>query len=186
MLTLYRNKRKGNLNQMRIDELYQCIDCLHLDKDQIKGTGVKGRILKKDLVDYLKVHTRDKYELDDKLSQVYIELPGTKQKYWVDHNYFLDYFPGGQTIIFTRASDQYFEITKQNSKGKFISSKKHHRSEKQISKLISYIIYLETRELYVKIKHLYPYLLPDIIKYCMIRYCHLLGNDLVRKVTIIQ
>lgn len=187
MITLYHNKRKGTFNQMRIDELYQCINCLYLDKSKIQGTGSKDRILKNDLINYLKIYVKDKEEFGDKLAQICIELTGSTQKYWVDHKDFLSYFPGICTLIFkTIPNGEYCEIIELGWKNKFVCSKKHHKSEKEFDLLVKCTTFLETRQLYVKIKQFCVNdLLIDVIRYCMLFYCDLLGNDLVRNITII-
>lgn len=185
MLTLYRNKRKSNLNQMTINELYHCINCLKLDKSEIKGTGQKGRILKSDLINFLKVTIKDKYEIKEKLGQIALEVSGTK--YYIDHSNFLTYHPGYTNLIFESIpNSEYYQITTLGWKGRSILNEKHHKSRKEFDRLIKSIIYLEIRELYIKIKQFcINHLVIDLIKYCALVYCDTLGDDLARNVIIV-
>lgn len=186
MITLYRNKRKGTLNQMKIGELYQCIDCLKLDKDQIKGTGVKGRILKVDLINFIKNYVGNNYDLQDRLFQISIMIPGTSQKYWIDQTNFSSYSPSCYIYIFKKnLNDEYHSFEEYRRRGSSMCNiSYHYKSEKEFDKLIKSSIFLD--KLYVKIKQIcINYLLIDLVKYCILTYCDLLGDDLTRNIVII-
>lgn len=187
MIPIYREKRKGTLAQMRVDELKQCFTCLGLDRTEVKGTGLKGRVVKDDLVKYLKIHVKDKYEMEQKLGQVCVEVFGSNQKYWVDHCNFLHQYPGGHNLIFKSIlSDEYYEISRLGWKGAKVSSKLYPKSQPELNKLIKCLTYLETRELYVKVKYLcVAKLLPELVRYATSLYCYYLGDDLDSKIVVI-
>jgi hypothetical protein len=201
MITLYRNPRKNGLKHMTIDELWECVDCLNINKSYIIATGPSIEIIhdpvsnkikyihhecvitKSDLIKRINKVVTGK-ELYQKLlhriciesyrtSQVlYIDCPEFKPEYtslnkipWPGCNYKVN------GIEFLYYIDD--EVDYSDMDGNIQCIWNHVNYDKRLKKmdeLSRAIVFLETRELYVKLKCLFYYY-EDIYIYYIYLYC---------------
>ena len=185
MLVLYTRERKIEIDKMSVGELWICASEFGIDRSSMTGSGKNGRILKADLIKYIKLNIpynslKPNYQYSP--HRVCIESYGIPQKLymelWLDNIWPFASFKKVSSykeyenyetrrsdgIVRKLSYDNYFDMWGSGSEGLGIGS------ENGLLNLRKAVMYLEARALYVKLKYaLQPYLLIDVIKYMV--YC---------------
>jgi len=189
MITVYRNPRKTELTDMTIDELWECIDCLKLWK----------------YVDCLKIKTRTRLiklieevcsdRLTSLLHRISIGSYENSQTLWIDCPEFKHQYNSLKKV----ADCGWYEIgsNTQNSI-EFLYNKEEDYTDMdddiqciwnnqnvsgynakldKMDEVTIAITFLETRELYVKLRYLF---IDDICNYCIKLFCNLLTNIIIK------
>ena len=187
MTTLYRKRRKLTFEEMTREELIDCIETLgdkHLLKmDEEHWIGCMGGHLCND--------DEQGVELNQiNINGYWINCP----LYFIDHNvvnimknydYALEY-----DLVFSRIDNE-FELRYYSKEGELMAITPYHTypyydeclggSDNWLL-LKKALIYLETMELYFKIKQL---LIPDLQQCCILTYCDMMGDLFLRNIKIV-
>ena len=206
---MYRNPRKNGLTNMTLDELWECIDCLKIDRSSIVGTGADIEIIwerpirfieyenivtKKDLIKRIGKIVTGKSKFASSFHRISIGSYETSQILWIDCPE-IKY----QYTSLNKLSDGRYQVTSNSRDNiKFrdytdiqcIWNTLEHNAK--LEEMTRAIIFLETRELYVKLKYLFfddmfshnigSYC--DIFNYCTGLYCNLLGINKLSNIVV--
>jgi hypothetical protein len=185
-MILYREPLKMvSFRNQTNDFLWKYLDKIGIDRSTIKGTGKNGRIHKSDL--YFRIE-----EFDRKFVRVSVGSYKTDRMLWIDIERSIFEYGSLKKI----SENEIYEIyeTDRVSPTAWSRRKLYDTTDYRwqnlgttegtigLNKLRKAIIFLETRELYVKIKHFFIDCLlcgmDDVIQYCIHRYIETIGIDI--------
>lgn len=174
------------MSGVKNNEPYQRVEYLNIDTTKIPATGFYGKLLKRDMSNHLKNCIKNTTEFNKKLSQIGINISGTKQQYWVKYKDLVFCAPvcGSYDSILEQIGNSKYSVIITNFRSGASFTKQFRGAG--VNSLTKCSLYLETRELYVKIKQVMTTELPsDLIEYCIAIYCHLLGNNLIKNIIVV-
>lgn len=196
MLTLHNNPLRENFGQLTVAQLWECINDLKIDKSTIIPTGKKGNIIRKDLVKRLNPLVNSQFTFKQYLYRISIGSYKIKQTLWVHSPVCLNKYTSLKKVSECKNCEKYEledneghtkEITYNNTNlwGDTFLGWCGPNQPNELDKLRKGIIWLETRELYVKIKEvLYKYVIFDVLKYCIMLYSETLDMNILTNIVV--